>query len=555
MLNRFRPQPDHAARYALAALAGLLLTASFPTLEWAGLGWVAPGLILFSALGADGRRSFRVGYIAGLVHFLSSLRWLLNIPYTFHGVPLGPAFGCLVLSAYLALFPALWVWLAWKLWPQPEPGFRAARKQFAAAPFFQRQSWALACAASWVALEMVRARLLTGFPWNFLGVSQYRQLPLIQIASITGVYGVSFLVAWGSICILSTFLLLAQPPPPGRAPSLFGTGWLGDAAPPLLAVAGLMSSTVGQLFIHPRPPAQLQAVLIQPSFPQSVIWDANSSAVRFRKMLAQSAEALKSKPDLLIWPESAADDLMTENIESLTNLVTTNHVWMILCADDADPPVSPGGATKYYNAAFLVAPDSHIGPVYRKRRLVMFGEYVPLARWLPFLKWFMPGENSGYSAGTDPVQFHLTDPPCNTSVLICFEDSFPQEARNHVQPDTDFLVNLTNDGWFGEGPAQWQHTANALFRAVENGVPLIRCTNTGLTCWIDPQGRIHDLAGAPDHLYGPATATISIPLRAPGAGGRTFYNQHGDLFGWACVIWSLAKLAARLSVGRGRRSP
>jgi apolipoprotein N-acyltransferase len=121
-----------------------------------------------------------------------------------------------------------------------------------------------------------------------------------------------------------------------------------------------------------------------------------------------------------------------------------------------------------------------------------------------------------------------------TSTLICFEDVFPQLAREYVQADTDFLVNLTSDAWFGEGAAQWQQAATAVFRAVENRVPLVRCCNNGLTCWADATGRLHDILKDPaGSVYGPGFMTIEIPVgvkREP-----TFYNRHGDWFGWACV--------------------
>src|SRR6202142_1416679 len=151
------------------------------------------------------------------------------------------------------------------------------------------------------------------------------------------------------------------------------------------------------------------------------------------------------------------------------------------------------------------------------------GRVVPASRF-NILTSFPPGGIPGSS----PHQ------KVKTSTLICFEDVFPQLAREYVQDDTDFLVNLTNDGWFGDGAAQWQQAAAAVFPAVENGVPLVRCSNNGLTCWADANGRLHDIfrdyAGG---VYGPGALTITIPVgvkRDP-----TFYNRHGDWFGWACV--------------------
>jgi apolipoprotein N-acyltransferase len=212
---------------------------------------------------------------------------------------------------------------------------------------------------------------------------------------------------------------------------------------------------------------------------------------------------------------------------------------MIIGADDAEFTPTE---TNYFNASFLIGPDGKLANSYHKRGLVIFGEYIPLERWLPFIKWFTPITGS-YTAGDQAVQFKLDR--AQTSVLICFEDVFPHLARKSVEPDTDFLVNITNDGWFGEGAAQWQQAAAATFRTVENGVPLIRCANTGITCWIDANGRWREVfKDDKSSVYGVGfmISTIPFPAKHP----QTFYNQHGDWFGWACVAF--ASLTVLLNV-------
>jgi apolipoprotein N-acyltransferase len=136
-----------------------------------------------------------------------------------------------------------------------------------------------------------------------------------------------------------------------------------------------------------------------------------------------------------------------------------------------------------------------------------------------------------------------------TSALICYEDVFPQLARASVEPDTDFLVNITNDGWFGEGAAQWQQAASAVYRAVENGVPLVRCANTGLTCWVDANGRIREVfVDGNGSIYGAGFMMAKIPLLAAGEKRpQTFYHQHGDWFGWSCVVFAVAALVRAMS--------
>ncbi len=275
-------------------------------------------------------------------------------------------------------------------------------------------------------------------------------------------------------------------------------------------------------------------------------------------MLRLSEAALTNHTDLLIWPESAIPELLRyheETAREVLGLARRHHVWMVANGDDFarhDNATRPDDGD-FYNCAFLISRDGRLTGRYRKRSLVIFGEYVPLARWLPFLKWFTPIQG-GFAAGDRAEQFHLDDLEATASPLICFEDVFPQLGRSDVQAQTDFLVNLTNDGWFGEGAEQWQHAAAASFRAVENGVPLVRCTNNGLTCWIDPQGRFRQIfRDASGSVYRPGFVSFELPLPPAGeAHPRTFYNRHGDVFGWLCAaVTALAAASTRARTTRG----
>jgi apolipoprotein N-acyltransferase len=273
---------------------------------------------------------------------------------------------------------------------------------------------------------------------------------------------------------------------------------------------------------------------------------------------------------LLIWPESAVPDFNDASYIAITNLIRAHRVWLIFNADDVVP--RPNAANEYdndiFNAAFLFNPDGKWAATYHKQKLVIFGEYIPLVRWLPFLKWFTP-ITGGFATGNEPATFELERrTPVRQEInvislnadreigvpaasrlrvkatpLICYEDIFPQLARKAVRDDTDFLVNLTNDGWFDRSAEQWQHMAGAVFRAVENGVPLLRCANNGVTCWIDAHGRVREIfRDNTGSVYGAGTMTIDLPLqkRAP-----TFYNRHGDWFGWGCVGIAAIALALK----------
>jgi apolipoprotein N-acyltransferase len=564
------------SRYLLAILAGLLLAASFPKIGIAGFAWIAPALILAAALGKSGAEAFRIGYIAGLAHYLASLYWLLLIPYRWHSIPLGPAAGWLSLSAYLALYPATWVWLlslithsaAGAASVPASPGLRgesgpagtlaltgaamtggvpslARFEGVLARSWGRRTFWAIFGAALWVSLEMLVARLFTGFPWNLLGASQYQLTPLIQVASITGIYGVSFLVVWASLSLLSAGLMIVLRP---TTRSL----WVGELILPLFAVAVAFNFGFRQMAGDSAPPRTLKVSLVQPSIPQTLIWDTSRDLERFQDVIRLSQQALTNHPDLLIWPEAAVPSFArwdTNLYPAITNLVVQHHTWLILGSDDLGRPAQPERPDELetYNASFLVNPEGEFTARYIKRTLVVFGEYIPLVKWLPFVKWFTP-ITGGFTSGERPVPFVLTNPAAKTSTLICFEDAFPNLAREAAEPDTDFLVNLTNDGWFGESAAQWQQAASAVFRAVENGLPLLRCCNNGLTCWIDSRGRLRDVFRDPGgSIYGPGSLTIQVPLLAPGESRPpTPYHQYGDRFGWSCVALTCLTLLVRI---------
>jgi len=530
-----------SGRFWLAIFSGLLLTAAFPNIGIAGAAWIAPGLMLLASLGVPGGRAFRLGYVAGLAHFLSSLSWLLLIPYTWRGIPLLPGIGWLALGAFLALYFAAWVWLCWKIFPKnfsdSSAPINLQLDQFLSSNWLQRAAWSFFCAASWVAMEMIRARFLSGFPWNPLGASQFKILPLLQIASFTGVYGNSFLAVWSSAALLGAMLILVRRPTGYR--NLFG-----EIALPLLVVLGVASFGLSKLTTLAPVARELKIALVQPSIPQALIWDPNEDARRFEQVMQLSEKALAGHPDVLIWPESAMSSLTKENISALAKMISAHRIWMILCSDDAEPSPENPKEINYFNASFLFGPDGQYVSKYHKQQLVIFGEYVPLARSLPFLKNFTPIEG-GFTPGIAPVQFAINNPPAKISVLICFEDVFPHFAREHAQADTDFLLNLTSDAWFGHGAAQWQQAAAGLFRAVENGLPLVRCTNDGVTCWIDAQGRLREVFTAESgDIYGSGFMIVKIPLLAPGEKRvPTFYNQHGDFFGWSCVGLSLVLLS------------
>ncbi|HXE43051.1 MAG TPA: apolipoprotein N-acyltransferase, partial [Candidatus Baltobacteraceae bacterium] len=289
--------------------------------------------------------------------------------------------------------------------------------------------------------------------------------------------------------------------------------------------------------------SSLRVTSIQPGVPQTLIWDEKENANRFQDLLALSEAALTNKTDLLIWPESAVPELSESTFAAITNLIRAHHIWLIFNADDVIPRTNAKNEydNDVFNGAFLLDPDGFFAGIYHKQALVIFGEYIPLEHSLPFIKYLTPVTGS-FAAGNEPMQFHIGD--MTASPLICFEDTFPRLGRTATTNDTDFLVNLTNDGWFGDSAEQWQHMANSIFRAVENGIPLVRCCNNGITCWIDANGRVHEIfRDQTGSVYGEGAETIDLPI-SPRA--QTFYNRHGDWFGWTCVGFTVVALAFQI---------
>jgi apolipoprotein N-acyltransferase len=557
--------PWFLGRCGLAVIAGLLWTCAFPKVSVAGCAWIAPGLMLGAALGTRGGEAFRIGYTAGLAHYLSLLYWLLLIPYRWQGIPLGPALGWLALSGFVALFPGAWVWLMAEMAysarargdGSPPGASGSAGESFpfvglasALAPtWLGRSLWMLCGGALWVAWEMILARVFGGFPWSPLGASQYPILPLIQMASATGVYGLSFVAVWVSLALLSAAMMMILRP---GARSV----WLAEVCVPVLAVAGLFNLGLRELRNESVAERTLKVMLVQPSIPQALIWDLSQDTNRFNQLVQYSDQVLTNKADLLIWPESGVPRMVrydTNTFAAISGLARHHQVWMIVGSDDMEPRrgAADPEAVDYFNSSFLVNPEGRLAARYIKRQMVIFGEYVPLQRWLPFLGWFTP-VGTGFTAGTGPAGFDLEGLGVKTSVQICYEDIFPHLVRTDVAPDTDFLVNITNDGWFGNSAEQWQHATAALFRAVENRVPLIRCCNNGLSCWIDGHGRLREVLRDPEGtVYGMGYLRAEIPILSDGARHPlTFYTRKGDVFGWSCAGLSAVILATKVRVSR-----
>ncbi len=520
-----------------AGLSGLMAALAFPLPGWSGLAWLSPGLLLLSMLGASPGVAFRLGAFSGLVQFLISLRWLLAIPF-----PSGAIAAWLSLSLYCALYPALWTLWA-TLWigrwtgasrEGPVPWGLAASK-LSGLPTIRRSLLWMGLGLGAAGLEVIRGRFLTGFPWNFWGITQWRNLPLIQIASVTGIFGVTALVHWVSLGVAGSVLQLIRS-------TRQRTSWMSDLRLPVLVLLLVLAWGVRRLSVPRTSGVPVSLALVQPSIPQTLIWDEGANPERFGTVFALTRSALESKPDVLVWPEGSMPDITRGQFESvIRETAMAGAMWVFGTGFGREVE----GRPEHYNAALLVDAQGRVVDQYLKRRLVIFGEYIPFENTLPFMRWLTP-IGSSFTAGTRAAAFPLgPGKPVVASPVICFEDMFPETTRDHVSDDTGFLLELTNNGWFGEGSAQWQHTAGAVFRAVENGITLVRCANNGLTCRIEPSGRVADLFARDGSVYGPGVLRIEVAGR-PKDQEPTWYRRHGDVFGITCAVVAFLGIGSEL---------
>ncbi len=504
-------------------------------------------MLLLAVVGAVRIGPFRSGWLCGLSFHLCAQYWMLLMPTI-----TGALTAWISLSAYCALFPAIWVYFCWRILPEAPANPTVSGFEFwnriQTLSWPRRQLWALYGAVGWTALEMLRSWLLTGFPWNLLGVTQVEMLPIVQLASWTGVYGVSFLVAWVSLALaLAVAAIAARPGLPWV--------WSREILPAGLVMTLIWIAGYQRVQHPPETPNRLRIALIQPDVDQMAIWLGLDKERRFERLLELSLTALNTepRPDLLVWPESGIPTNL-DRPQRINYFVRDTATPLIFNYVDQTSTTNDNRG-RLYNSAFLMNREGEIVHRAYKRQLVIFGEYVPLARFFPFLQNLLSPYSVSFDAGDVPGILRLDRPKFTAGSLICFEDAFPSLARDAARLHPDFLVNLTNAAWFGDSRAQWQQLRGAVFRAVETRLPLVRCTNNGITCWIDPYGRIK-LGQKPNDYYGELFRIVEVPLG--GSKAPTFYLRYGDWFGWSCVAlfagWWVMRWRTSWSRPASRRS-
>ena len=503
----------------LAALTGLLVILIFPLVDFAPLAWVALVPLLAAIERNRPGLAFRLGFLSGVLSYAGILYWLVYtlrvygyIPYPV-SVPIVLLL-ILYLSLYTGAFAAGTAFLCDRGFPLP-----------AVAPVL------------WVALEYLRTYLLSGFPWAVIGYSQHRLLPFVQIAELTSVYGVSFLIV-GVNAVFSR-MLHADAPEKRRGLLVWATA----ATTLVCACLGFGFWRLNDLDTPERPGTRpLTVALIQGNIPQELKWDntfKDETIGVYRDLTAKAAVTAKGAggegPDLVVWPETAAPFYFQSDSRRAFEVRSI--------ARDVGVPILFGcpafnrheNRLRYLNRAYLLSDQGEVLGFYDKLHLVLFGEYNPL----PVITKLVSGAGD-FSPGEDLVTFRF--PGGAFGVVICFEGIFPALDRRFVAEGAELLVNITNDAWFGKTSAPYQHLAMVTFRAVENRVPVVRAANTGVTAVIDVTGRITARTAIFERDF--LVETVRV-----GDGG-TFYTRHGDLFAQACsaaaaILLGIAFVRAR----------
>ena len=477
-------------------------------------------------------RRFRLGFTTGFVAYTSIFWWLGELAPLFHTsalrlLPLG-------MGAGIALVPALWAvlvgWFAGRqVWVEKSDPLNPKQRPLLLSSM-RNLGLAVVVAASWVALEWVRGFALLGFSWNTLGVALHADVVMIQIADITGVAGLGFLLALSNAIAVLTVLRLAAEV--GRVKLRPHFDFLVTVA----LIVGAFSYGVRVLVRGaPKEMTSIRVAAVQPNIPQAMKMDLDRAPEIFERLEQLNAKAAERNPDLVLWPEACVPGGVFADVE-VTDWVKAQaalHPALLLGTDD----FSRGGVGDDHNsAAFFVRGSTDIS-FHDKVNLVPFGEYLP---WRPWLGWAFGGLVPGdFVPGAMAVQFPLDARGVTLGPLICFEDTQSDIARAQVRGGADLLVNITNDGWFGFSGELEQHLANALFRCVETRTPMVRATNTGVTASVDVFGRID--RWIPAHTADVADRTIPISRR----GEPTFFAKYGDLFSPACAIIALGALIGR----------
>ena len=494
------------SEWAAAAATALLLIFAFPNFEYYLLAWIGlvPLLVVIAKRPAP-LRAFILGWAVGSVFFYATCYWLTYSMIHYGGLPTVLAYvllipGAIVIGAFHGLFASL-IALAIQRW---------GHMTVLLAPVF------------WTALEWVRLGV-TGQLWNALGYSQAFHASVIEPATWGGVYAVSFLL----VAINSAVALL-----------IISRTKLSIVAALLIASAVWVVVGVSRPVMIDRRVGQFErgvsVIAVQPNVPMSPVKSVDEMKALLERHVALSTKGLAMSTDaqgprIVIWPESPMNFTYGSDKsfqEFVANFAKQNRTSVLFNSLESAP--NDGS----YNSALLVNEEGRLISQYDKIRLMPFGEYVPLPQWLPGAS-LIGGIVGEFTPGSNYTLMPFGDR--KAGVFICIESAYPWIARRLAHDGAGVLINISNDGYLGPTAVMRQHLANAVFRAVENGRPVLRVTNTGLSALITERGNVHGLTE-------PFEADVRVWTNYPGEVRDTFYTRHGDLFVQICAAITLIVL-------------
>lgn len=504
-------------RILLALSSALLLTLSFPSFNFGFLTWIALIPLLLAIRNISLKSALALSWIGGTAFFMGVF-WWINLVKGF--TPLHYFILVVYLGSYIALFGVLL-------------NFTSRRSKF---PLI------VTAPVLWVATEYLRGH--AGFmelPFGMLSQTQYLNLPLLQMASFTGAYGISLLIMLVNAGIADLIIYWMEKRQKIKSFHLLGYNPF-YAVTAVLSVISCLWVWGWSLIPNKVSGKPFSVAVVQGNIPQDMKWKGEYRQQIISRYEDLSKIALRSNPQLIVWPEASTPGLVLKDITLLQRMISiARDVKTYLLVGSAEYPKFDKALAKKKktgNTAIFFSPEGKILGQYIKTRLLPFGEYVPLEGIISWPDFIIPKDKTNFHVpGTEGILFSLDGNRIGT--LICWEIIFPELSRRSVREGAEFLVNISNEAHFGNSPFPYQFLSACVFRAVENRVNLVRATNTGISCFIDPYGRITGrVSNGGKDIFVEGTLTQEIFLSPPG----TFYTHHGDVFAYGCIGFSIGLL-------------
>jgi apolipoprotein N-acyltransferase len=541
----------------LAGLSGLMLTGSFAPINLDWIAWISLIPLLISLENKSLSDACKIGLLAGLFHYLTLIYWIVTVLSRYGNIsPILSLAALLLFSLYLSLYMAFFALVM--------------------VTFKKNRLYSLWGASTWVALEYARSYIMTGFPWCLLGYSQYSRLPLIQISDIAGVYSISFIIVLVNFAIYNVASLMIKKKisaytigyksevtsydhnklnrkrkadPPARSTLRLSTGlpererWRAGNGHTFKRIGIETIFTfflVGCILVYgysrlkekgdnTAKGRELRTVVVQGNIDQSLKWDSDFQEETVSIYTKLSLESADFKPQLIIWPETALPYFFQDTSHLSKEVFEVAKITNANILFGSPAYVKDKDSIFYYNRAYMVS-KRRVFDYYDKVHLVPFGEYVPLKKYIPFVHRLVPAAGD-FSIGKKVQPIH--SPGLTIGALICFETIFPDISRKFAAQGAELFVNLTNDAWFGRTSAPYQHLSMAVLRCVENGLPMVRAANTGISAFILANGKIVDTS----KLFVRGILQKKIKLTRK----KTFYSQLGDIFAILLTVATIIK--------------